>query len=242
MPYELRRNRSRTRGRGATEVNGQYRVTVPDPDALDRLRTRNHVYDRTLQPRERFVGGSPTEVRSLPGSSRESSTEPMDTDEGARTTRQIAENIRRAQGRTRAGSVGHTPRDLTFSLAGDQESRGTRRGGGSKPTPGECSLQNGPRGRPVVAENPPVCYIGSPGGGGPQPLSPCVSGCYPRSGPATRDRKGGPAQDGAPVQYPDHSGRGTRARGGGEFLPAPPRTAPDFRGAFLEGPDTNGTG
>ena len=86
MPYELRRNRSRTRGRGATEVNGQYRVTVPDPDALDRLRTRNRVYDRTLQPRECFTGGNPTGIRSLPASSRESSTEPMDTDEGARTT------------------------------------------------------------------------------------------------------------------------------------------------------------
>ena len=59
MPYEPRRGRSRTRNRGAMEVNGQYRVTVPDPDALDRLRTRNRVYDRTLQPRERFAGGTP---------------------------------------------------------------------------------------------------------------------------------------------------------------------------------------
>ena len=76
MPYELRRNRSRTRGRGTMEVTGQYLVTVPDPDALDRLRTRNRVYDRTLEPRECFTGGNPTGVRSLPGSSRESSTEP----------------------------------------------------------------------------------------------------------------------------------------------------------------------
>ena len=59
MPYDLRRNRSRMRGRGAIEVNGQYRVTVPDPDALDRLRTRNRIYDRTLQPREHFMGGEP---------------------------------------------------------------------------------------------------------------------------------------------------------------------------------------
>ena len=86
MPYELRRNRSRTRSRGGLEVNGQYRVTVPDPDALDQLRMQNCVYDWTLQPRERFAGGNPTGVRSLPGSSRESSTEPMDTDEGTRTT------------------------------------------------------------------------------------------------------------------------------------------------------------
>ena len=106
------------------EVNGQYRVTVPDPDTLDRLRTRNRVYDRTLQPRERFAGGNPSGVRSLPGSSRESSTEPMDTDEGARTTREIAENIRRAQGRVCAGSEGHAPRDLTLLAA---EDRGVRR-------------------------------------------------------------------------------------------------------------------
>ena len=123
MPYELRRTRSRTRGRGVTEVTGQYRVTVPDPDALDRLRTRNRVYDRTLQPRERFLGGNPSGVRSLPASSRESSMEPMDTDEGARTTREIAENIRVAQRRVRAGSVGHLPRDLTLPSARDQESR-----------------------------------------------------------------------------------------------------------------------
>ena len=98
MPYELRHNRSRARGRGTMEINGQYRVTVPDPDALDRLRMRNCMYNRTLQPRERFTGGNPTGVCSLPGSSRESSTEPMDTDEGARTTWEIAENIRMAQG------------------------------------------------------------------------------------------------------------------------------------------------
>ena len=62
MPYEPRRTRSRMRNRGAMEVSGQYRVTVPDPDALDRLRTRNRVYDRTLQPRECFAGGNPTGI------------------------------------------------------------------------------------------------------------------------------------------------------------------------------------
>ena len=123
MPYELRRNHSRMRSRGAMEVNGQYRVTVPDPDTLDRLRTRNRMYDRTLHLRERFAGGNLTGIRSLPASSRESSTEPMDTDEGARTTREIAENIRMAQGRVRAVSVGHVPRDLTLPSAGDQEGR-----------------------------------------------------------------------------------------------------------------------
>ena len=96
---------------------------------------RNRVYDQTLQPREHFAGGNLTEVRSLPGSSRESSTEPMDTDEGARTTREIAENIRRAQGRMRSGSVGHMPRDLTLPSTGDQAGRRAwpREEGGDSP-------------------------------------------------------------------------------------------------------------
>ena len=98
MPYDLRQTRARTQGRSGREVSGQYRVTVPDPDVLDRLQTQNRVYDRTLTPRDRFVGSVPVGVRSLPGSSRESSTEPMDTDEGVRTMHKIVESIRVARG------------------------------------------------------------------------------------------------------------------------------------------------
>ena len=76
MPYDLRQTRARTRGRSGREVSGQYRVTVPDPDALDRLRMQNRVYDRTLTPRDWFTGSVPIGVCSLPGSSRESLTEP----------------------------------------------------------------------------------------------------------------------------------------------------------------------
>ena len=86
MLYDLRQTRARTRGRSGREVSGQYRVTVPDPDVLDRLRMQNCVYDHTLMPRDWFVGSVPVGVHSLPGSSRESLTEPMDTDEGVRTT------------------------------------------------------------------------------------------------------------------------------------------------------------
>ena len=162
MPYELRRNRSRTRTRGATEVNGQFRVTVPDPDALDRLRTRNRVYDRTLQPRERFAGGNPTGVRSLPGSSRESSTEPMDTDEGARTTREIAENIRRVQGRTRAGSVGHMPRDSTLLPAsGPEERRSQPRRGGENPPGAETTARRSQEEGPSLLQIP-LCVTAGP--------------------------------------------------------------------------------
>ena len=82
MLYEFRQTRARTQGRSGREVSGQYRVTVPDLDALDRLRMQNHVYDHTLMPRDQFADSVPVGVHSLPGSSRESSTEPMDTDEG----------------------------------------------------------------------------------------------------------------------------------------------------------------
>ena len=98
MPYDLRQTRARTRGRSGREVSEQYRVTVPDPDALDRLQTQNRVYDRTLTPRDRFMGSVPIGVCSLPGSSRESSTELMDTDEGAKTMRKIVESVRVAWG------------------------------------------------------------------------------------------------------------------------------------------------
>ena len=56
--------------------------------------------------------------------------------EGARTTREIAENIRIAQGRVRAGSVGHMPRDLTLPLAGDQEERRPQLRGVGESLPG----------------------------------------------------------------------------------------------------------
>ena len=162
MPYELRRNRSRTRGRGATEVNGQYRVTAPDPDALDRLRTRNRMYDRTLQPRERFAGGNPSGVRSLPGSSRESSTEPMDTDEGARTTREIAENIRSAQRRLRAGSEGHAPRDLTLLAAEDTGVRRAQsRGEGESSQRRDSAYRTSPEEGPSLIQIP-LCVTAGP--------------------------------------------------------------------------------
>ena len=70
MPYDFRQTCARARGRNGREVSGQYRVAIPDPDALDRLRTRHHVYDRTLMLRDSFVGSTPVGVRSLPGLSR----------------------------------------------------------------------------------------------------------------------------------------------------------------------------
>ena len=109
MPYDLRQTRTRTRGRSGREVSGQYRVTIPDLDALDRLQMQNRVYDRTLMPRDQFAGSVPVGVRSLPGSSRESSTESMDMDKGAKTMRKIMESVCVTRGWVHSDSEGYLP-------------------------------------------------------------------------------------------------------------------------------------
>ena len=124
MPYEFRQTHARTRGRSGREVSGQYRVSVPDPDALDRLQTQNRVYDRTLAPRDRFAGSVPFGVPSLPGLSRESSTEPMDTDEGVRTTRKIVESVRVTQGRVHSNSEGYLPDTISDLLSAEAGGKG----------------------------------------------------------------------------------------------------------------------
>ena len=58
-------------------------------EELDQLRTRGGIYRRglyTVPTRDERVVAHP---RSLPGSSRESSTEPMDTDEAKRISEEI---------------------------------------------------------------------------------------------------------------------------------------------------------
>ena len=162
MLYDLRQTRARTRGRNGREVSGQYRVTVPDPDALDRLRMQNRVYDHTLTPRDRFAGSIPIGVRSLPGSSRESSTELMDTDEGAKTTRKIVESVHVARSWVHSDSEGYlldtNPPLLT--------ARSRREGPGSMATGGEMSGGD-PRRRQNVTESPtllqiPLCVTAGP--------------------------------------------------------------------------------
>ena len=49
----------------------------------------------------------------------------MDTDEGIRTTREIAKSIQLAQGRARVGSMEHLQRGLVSPPAVDRGSRGT---------------------------------------------------------------------------------------------------------------------
>ena len=86
----------------------------------------------------------------------------MDTDEGARTTREIAENIRIAQGRVRAGSVGHMPRDSTLPLAGAQEERRPQlRGVGENSPGGETTARGGREEGPSLLQIP-LCVTAGP--------------------------------------------------------------------------------
>ena len=162
MPYDLRQTLARTWGRSGREVNGQYRVTVPDPDALDRLRMQNRVYDRTLMPRDWFTGSVPVGVHSLPGSSRGSLTEPMDTDEGAKTTRKIVESIHVTRGWVHSDSEGYLP-DTNSPLL---TARSRREGPGSMATRGEM-LGGDPQRKQNVTESPtllqiPLCVTAGP--------------------------------------------------------------------------------
>ena len=168
--------RARTWERNGREVSGQYRVTVPDPDALDRLQMQNRVYDHTLTPRDRFAGSVPIGVRSLPGSSRESSMEPMDTDEGAKTTRKIMESIRVARSWVHSDSVGYlldtNPPLLT--------ARSRREGPGLMATGGEMSgvttreTECHRIANPVT--NSTVCDSWSCGRGGSKPSPASIGG------------------------------------------------------------------
>ena len=81
-------------------------MTVPDTKELDQLRTRGGVYRRGL-----YIAGSrgnapPEKTQSLPASSRESSTEPMDTDDARWASEEIYRRIRQQAGLSRSGSVG----------------------------------------------------------------------------------------------------------------------------------------
>ena len=114
-------------------------------------------------PRDRFVGSIPIGIQSLPGSSRESSTEPMDTDEGVKTTRKIVESIRVARGRVHSDSEGYLPDTISHLLS----ARSRREGPESMATRGETSRDNPRRGQSVT-ESPTLLQI---------PL--CVTACPP---------------------------------------------------------------
>ena len=71
----------RRRARCKEDISGQFRVTVPDAGELDQLRTWGGVYRRGLYTAGNRDDAPPERTQSLPTSSRESSTELMDTDD-----------------------------------------------------------------------------------------------------------------------------------------------------------------
>ena len=69
----------RCRIRHEEDISGQFRVTVPEAEELDQLRTRGGVYRRGLYTAGNRGNAPPERTQSLPASSRESSMEPIDT-------------------------------------------------------------------------------------------------------------------------------------------------------------------
>ena len=96
----------RRRVRHEEDISGQFRVTVPDTEELDQLRTQGGVYRRGLYTAGNRGNAPPEKTQSLPASSRESSTEPMDTDDARRTSEEIYRRIRQQAGLSHSGSVG----------------------------------------------------------------------------------------------------------------------------------------
>ena len=85
MSGSLRRRRIRRE----EDISGQFRVTVPDAEELDQLRTRGGVHRRGLYIAGNRGNAPPEKTQSLPASSRESSTEPMDTDNARQASEEI---------------------------------------------------------------------------------------------------------------------------------------------------------
>ena len=140
-------NPRRRRARREQDISGQYRVTVPYTEELDQLRTRGGTYRRglyTVPTQDSRVAPCP---RSLPGSSRKSSTEPMDTDEARRISEEIHRRIFWEE-RERRGSEGDQPRSRE-PLTRDIRSPGREVGGGASSgrgtsTTAEATLLNIP--------------------------------------------------------------------------------------------------
>ena len=96
----------RRRARCEEDISGQLRVTVPDAGELDQLRTQGGVYRRGLYTTNSRDNAPPEKTQSLPASSRESSPEPMDTDDAWWASEEIYRRIRQQARLSRSGSVG----------------------------------------------------------------------------------------------------------------------------------------
>ena len=100
---------SRVLSRVTPRVDPQYHIGVPDPHDLDPPHYTLSGLHTT--PGDKFYNANPI-VQSNPGSLRESSTEPMDTDEAQQITDRLTQVIRNSRGLCRSGSLGNIPSRL----------------------------------------------------------------------------------------------------------------------------------
>ena len=100
---------SRVLKRVTPRVDLQYHIGVPDPHDLDQ--PCYTLLGLHTTPGDKFYNANPI-VRSNPGSSRKSSTEPMDTDEAQQITDRLMQGIRNSGGLCRSGSLGNIPPPL----------------------------------------------------------------------------------------------------------------------------------
>ena len=104
---------SRVLRRVTPRVDLQYHIGVPDPHDLDQPHYPLSVLHTT--PGDRFYNVNPI-VRSNPGSSRESSTEPMDTDKAQQITDRLTQDIRNSGRLCRSESFGSVPSPLSAAV------------------------------------------------------------------------------------------------------------------------------
>ena len=158
----------RHRVRHEEDISGQFRVTVPDTEELDQLRTWGGVYRRGLYTAGSRGNAPPEKTQSLPASSRESSTEPMDTDDTWQASEEIYRRIRQQAGLSRSGSV----RDITLQPAPlgimTQGKLVLRRGTPEQSQAGQSSVENpettaGAVGGVTLLNIPPCSMAEGPG-------------------------------------------------------------------------------
>ena len=104
---------SRVLRRVTPRVDLQYHIGVPDPHNLDRPRYPLSGLHTT--PGDRFYNANPI-VQSNPGSSRESSMEPMDMDKAQQITDRLTQGIRNSGRLCRSGSLGSVPSPLSAAV------------------------------------------------------------------------------------------------------------------------------